>query len=165
MRQPYMIIDGKRYEQGTIFVVKHHNGIGFVELRTTFVYYDTERNRYCFLTPNRYNADCATIYPDIRFMDNLIRVDTPTEREAHILQRYLVKIKPMTGKARYKNDSDHTSMLLTIGLIILFAVLPPVGLVVLLCIVFSDGTLDGFFGCLTPFLILVGIALITMLFS
>ena len=75
MRQPYMIIDGKRYEQGTIFVVKHHNGIGFVELRTTFVYYDTERNRYCFLTPNRYNADCATIYPDIRFMDNLIRVD------------------------------------------------------------------------------------------
>ena len=46
MRQSYMIIDGKRYEQGAVFVVKWHDGIAFTERRTLFYDYDTETKRY-----------------------------------------------------------------------------------------------------------------------
>ena len=36
MRQTYMVIDGKRYEQGAVFVVKWHDGITLTERRTIF---------------------------------------------------------------------------------------------------------------------------------
>ena len=52
---------------------------------------------------------------------------------------------------------------LKLGIIILLALCPPVGLVVVLCIVFSDGTPSGFVGCLTPFILFVIVALIIML--
>ncbi len=61
--------------------------------------------------------------------------------------------------------NDNTKLLLSLGIIILFAVLPPVALVVVLCIVFSDGTPSGFIGCLTPFVLLVIGALIMMAFN
>ena len=59
------------------------------------------------------------------------------------------------GKAQVKPVGRYT-LLMMLGLIVLFAALPPVGLVVYLCIVFSDGTPSGFVGCLTPFLTLSG---------
>ena len=64
-----------------------------------------------------------------------------------------------------KNNNDPGASLLLFGLLIIMALCPPVGVVLLLCIVFSDGTLPGFVGCLTPFLILVAIAAISMLFD
>lgn len=164
MRQTYMVIDGKRYEQGTVFVVKWHDGIALTERRTLFYDYDTESNRYTFITPTYANADHCTSYPDTRFMDNLIRIDTPTEKEIKILNSVIQRKTQQRGNARVKPDDRYT-LLMMLGLIVLFAALPPVGLVVYLCIVFSDGTPSGFVGCLTPFLILVGIALITMLFG
>ena len=68
----------------------------------------------------------------------------------------------MKGSNR-NNDQWH--MLLLFGLIILFALCPPVATVIFLCIVFSDGTIPGFIGCLTPFIILVLLALISMAFQ
>ena len=61
------------------------------------------------------------------------------------------------------NDQGH--MLLLFGMIVLFALCPPVATVIVLCIVFSDGTVPGFVGCLTPFIILVLLALISMAFQ
>lgn len=164
MRQTYMIIDGKRYEQGAVFVVKWHDGIALTERRTLFYDYDTESNRYTFIIPTYANADHCTSYPDTRFMDNLIRIDTPTEKEIKILNSVIQRKTQQRGNARVKPD-NRSVLLMMLGLIILMAALPPVGVVVFFCIVFSDGTPAGFVGCLTPFLILVGIALITMLFT
>lgn len=163
MYQPYMIIDGVRYEQGNIFVVKKFDGVCFVEQRTTFVYHDTENGRYHFLTPS--SSDHVMCYRDTRFMDNLIRIEEPTPKERNILHSYLGRVELRMKEAKHSFNDDNISLLLIIGLVILFAVLPPVGLVVLLCMVFSDKTVSGFLGCLTPFLILVGIALLTMLFK
>ena len=42
MRQTYMVIDGKRYEQGTVFIVKWHDGIALTERRTIFCDYDSD---------------------------------------------------------------------------------------------------------------------------
>lgn len=159
-----MVIDGKRYEQGTVFVVKWHDGIALTERRTLFYDYDTESNRYMFITPTYANADHCTSYPDTRFMDNLIRIDTPTEKEIRILNSVIQRKTQQRGNAQVKPD-NRSVLLMMLGLIILMAALPPVGVVVFFCIVFSDGTPAGFVGCLTPFLILVGIALITMLFT
>lgn len=163
MYQPYMVIDGVRYEQGTVFIVKKFDGVSYIEQRTTFIYYDTEHNRYHFLAPS--SADHVACYRDARFMNNLIRIENPTSKERSILQSYLERVELRTRKAKCNINSGNVSLLLLIGLVILFAILPPVGLVVLLCIVFSDKTVSGFLGCLTPFLILVGIALLTMLFK
>ena len=165
MYQPYMVIDGVRYEQGTVFVVKKFDGACYIEYRTTFAYYDTDHNRYIFLTPNKAGADSTTSYRDTRFMKDLIRTEDPTPKERSILQSYLERVELRTRKAKYNINSDNVSLLLLIGLVILFAILPPVGLVVLLCMVFSDKTVSGFLGCLTPFLILAGIALLAMLFK
>ena len=68
----------------------------------------------------------------------------------------------MKGSNR-NNDQWH--MLLLFGLIILFALCPPVATVIFLCIVLSDGTIPGFICCLTPFIILVLLALISMAFQ
>ena len=62
-------------------------------------------------------------------------------------------------------NNDQGQMLLLFGLIVLFALCPPVATIIVLCIVFSDGTLPGFVGCLTPFIILVLLALISMAFQ
>lgn len=68
----------------------------------------------------------------------------------------------MKGSNR-NNDQGH--MLLLFGVIVLFALCPPVATVIVLSIVFSDGTVPGFVGCLTPFIILVLIALISIAFQ
>lgn len=64
-----------------------------------------------------------------------------------------------------KNNNDNGVLLLMLGLLVIMAVCPPIGVVLVLCIVFSDGTVSGFVGCLTPFIILVLVALISMAFS
>ena len=164
MRQTYMVIDGKRYEQGAVFVVKWYDRITITVRRTIFVDFDSDTKRYTFITPIYRNDSLCTSYPDTRFMDNLIRIDTPTEKEIRILKSVIQRKAQQRGNVQVKSDDRYT-LLMMLGLIVLFAALPPVGLVVYLCIVFSDGTPAGFVGCLTPFLILVGIALITMLFN
>lgn len=62
-------------------------------------------------------------------------------------------------------NHDQGQMLLILGMIVLFALCPPVAAVIFFCIIFSDGTVPGVIGCLTPFLILVFIALIMTIFS
>lgn len=68
----------------------------------------------------------------------------------------------MKGSDR-NNDQGH--MLLLFGMIVLFALCPPVATVIVLCIVFSDGATPGGVGCLTSFVILVLLALISMAFQ
>ena len=64
-----------------------------------------------------------------------------------------------------KNDNDNAVLLLMFGMLIIMAACPPLGVVLFLCVVFSDGTVSGFMGCLTPFIILVLVALVSMAFS
>ena len=165
MKQSYMIIDETRYEQGTIFVIKHHNGIGFVEQRNIFLYYDPVESRYYFITPTPSNADLVTIYPDTRFMNSLIQIDTPAEKEKHILKNHLSNDQPQNTPTTMHISKTNKSSLFIIGLIILYALLPPVGIIVYLCIIFSDGKPSGFLGCLTPFLVFGAIAWIYMIFT
>lgn len=61
--------------------------------------------------------------------------------------------------------NDGTQLLIMFAWFVLFALLPPVAVVVFFCFVFSDGTVPGFVGYLSPFLILIFIALLTTLFS
>ena len=60
--------------------------------------------------------------------------------------------------------NDSTTILLYIGLIALFAICPPIAVAILLCLVFSGGTVDGFLGCLIPLVVLVLIALVWSVF-
>lgn len=154
-----MNVDGKRYDQGSIFVVKKYDGINFIEYRTTFVWYDTEHKKYLFLTPNKAGLDSAYIFPDTRFMKNLIRVDEPTQKEKQVLYDYLDREKKRI-KATSGLSADQVHLLLSFVIIALFALAPPIGLIVLLCIVFSDGTPSGAIGCLTSVLIFAVIAVI-----
>lgn len=62
-------------------------------------------------------------------------------------------------------DKNQGPLLLMFGMIALFALCPPVAIVIVLCMVFSDGTVPGFVGCLTPFIVLVLVALISMAFQ
>ena len=64
-----------------------------------------------------------------------------------------------------KNKNANGVLLLMFGMLVIMALCPPLGVVLLLCGVFSDGTFTGFIGCLSPFIILVIIALISMAFS
>ena len=64
-----------------------------------------------------------------------------------------------------KNNNSNGELLLLLGLIVIMAACPPIGVVLVLCIVFSDGTIPGFIGCLTPFIILVLLALLSMAVS
>ena len=63
------------------------------------------------------------------------------------------------------NSNDQRQILIVLGWLALFALLPPVAVVILFCFVLSDGTIPGFIGCLTPFAILVLIVLISMAFQ
>ncbi len=51
-----------------------------------------------------------------------------------------------------------------LGLLVIMVACSPIGVVLFFCIVFSDGTLAGFHGCFTPFIILVWVAIILMAF-
>ena len=63
------------------------------------------------------------------------------------------------------SNNDQGQILIMLGWLIIFALLPPVAVVIFFCFVLSDGTIPGFLGCLSPFLILVFIVLLTMNFS
>ena len=89
MKQAYVNINGKTYVQGTVFVIKSHNGISYVERRMTFLFYDTVRNEYWFITPNRASNDAVTIYPDTRFMEVLLRTESMTYKESIVLHNKL----------------------------------------------------------------------------
>ena len=84
MRQPYMIINGKRYEQGTIFIFKTSSPYDCS--RCIFLYHDTVRNTYCFLTPKSHSTDCTTTYPDTRFMNQIVKTDTATDKEIKMMR-------------------------------------------------------------------------------
>lgn len=61
--------------------------------------------------------------------------------------------------------NDQGQLLIILCMIVLFALCPPVAVVILFCFDFSDGTVPGFVGCVTPFIVLVLIALISMAFQ
>ena len=52
-----------------------------------------------------------------------------------------------------KNNNDSGVILLSLGLLVIMAACPPVGVALVLCIVLSDGTVSGFLGCLTPIIL------------
>lgn len=64
-----------------------------------------------------------------------------------------------------QNNNDQSKILLYLGLIVVFALCPPIGVAIVLCIVLSDGTVQGFIGCLTPLIVLVVIAYLISLFD
>ena len=68
----------------------------------------------------------------------------------------------MMKNSNGSNDQGH--MILLFGLFALFALCPPVATVIFFCILFSDGTVPGVVGCLTPFIILVFVALVMIAF-
>ena len=61
-------------------------------------------------------------------------------------------------KNKNNNDSGVTLWMLLFWVIM--AACPPIGVVLLLCIVLSDGTVSGFLGCLTYVIFFVIIAAI-----
>ena len=62
-------------------------------------------------------------------------------------------------------NNDQGQILIMLGWLILFALLPPVAVVIFFCFVLSDGTIPGFLGCLTLFALLVIIAMNSMAFQ
>ena len=64
-----------------------------------------------------------------------------------------------------KNKNGNKLQLLYLGMIVILALCPPLGVVLVLCAVFCDGTLSGFLGCLTPLIILIVLALVMMAFT
>ena len=134
MLRPYITIDGKKYDQGTIFVMRKFDGVCYVEQRTSFIYYDTEHNRYHFLSPS--TSDHVTCYRDTSFTNKLIRTDVATEKELRILQSYLNMVESRNRRTRINASSDSVQVLLLIAIVVLLTAVPPLGLVVLLCVIF-----------------------------
>lgn len=64
-----------------------------------------------------------------------------------------------------KNNNDDGVILISLGLIVIMAACPPIGVILVLCIVLSNGTVSGFLGCLTPVVLLVILAAIVGAFS
>ena len=64
-----------------------------------------------------------------------------------------------------KNNNDNGVILLSLGLLIIMAACPPIGVALVLCIVLSDGTVSGFLGCLAPIILFVVIAAIVAAIS
>lgn len=58
------------------------------------------------------------------------------------------------------NNNDSGVILISLGLLVIMAACPPIGVALVFCIVLSDGTVSGFLGCLTPIVIFVIIAAI-----
>lgn len=63
-----------------------------------------------------------------------------------------------------KNNGDGV-ILISLGLIVIMAACPPIGVILVLCIVLSNGTVSGFLGCLTPVVLVVILAAIVGSFS
>lgn len=61
-------------------------------------------------------------------------------------------------KNKHNNDSGVTLWMLVF--LVIMAACPPIGVVLLLCIVLSDGTVPGFLGCLTYVVFFVVLAAI-----
>ena len=57
-------------------------------------------------------------------------------------------------------NNDSGVMLWMLFFLVIMAACPPIGVVLLLCVVLSDGTVPGFLGCLTPIIIFAIIAAI-----
>ena len=64
-----------------------------------------------------------------------------------------------------KKNNDDGVILISLGLIVIMAARPPIGVILVLCIVLCNGTVSGFLGCLTPVVLLVILAAIVGAFS
>lgn len=64
-----------------------------------------------------------------------------------------------------KNDNDSGVTLWMLVFLVIMAACPPIGVVLLLCVVLSDGTVPGFLGCLTYVIFFVILAAIYAVFS
>ena len=156
------VYQGKSYPKGTVIIRASSDQ---KEIREVFVHRSLGNTTFPYLVMNLQKSFHSglvprQVYTEKHFFEGIIRFESPTPLELSKLKELEKDFKPRIGLS-----DDSTQMLLLIGLIVLFAALPPVGLVVLLCIVFSDKTVSGFIGCLTPFLILVAIAALMMLFD
>ena len=126
MRQDYVILNGIRYTQGTIFVVKE----GLHEKRMTFLYYDPEKNRYFFLSPNNAGLDSRASFPDTRFMRNFIRIDRPTAKEQKVLQDVLHREELQRRESKKWHATDLDIFLLMILMIAIIAAFPPAAIII-----------------------------------
>ncbi len=131
MKQEYMIIDGQKYTQGTIFVVKDCGVAGITEKRMTFLFYDTERKHYWFISPTNASAEAVTIYPDTRFMNSLIKVDRATEKEARILRSKLHTLNT-TKYISNCDTKDTDGCIIRLAALILIALCPPLAIVLII---------------------------------
>ena len=57
------------------------------------------------------------------------------------------------------NKDDPKVILFALVLLALLALCPPIGVILIFCIVLSDGTVEGMTGCLTPIIVIALIAL------
>ena len=128
MRQNYMILDGIKYTQGTIFVIKEWDH----EERMTFLYHDPEKNFYYFLRPNNAGLDSQTTFPDTRFMKNFVHADQPTEKEQKVLHDVLHKEVLRQRESKKWHATDLDVFLLMILMIVIMAVFPPAAIIILL---------------------------------
>lgn len=126
MRQDYMILNGVKYTQGTIFVIKEQ----YHEKRMTFLYFDPERNRYFFLSPNNAGMGSRASFPDTRFMRNFIRTDHPTEKERKVLQEVLYREELQRRESKKWHTTDLDIFFLIILMIAVIAVFPPAAIII-----------------------------------
>ena len=128
MKQNFVIINNEKYEQGTIFVTKYHDGITFTERRITFMFYDTNTSKYWFKTPNKASSDSITLYPDTRFMSSLIKTDKPTDTELKILNDSLARIR----ENHKQKNNGFDEFLLRFLAVILTMLFPPIGIILII---------------------------------
>lgn len=81
MKQNYFVYNGKQYYSGVTIIVKQFDMISghTTDTKATFLYYDTERNRFAFVINGRTN-----IYPEKDFNRILVRVIEKDSNTQHI---------------------------------------------------------------------------------
>lgn len=127
MVQNFIEISGTKYYQGTVFVFRDNRS----EKRMSFMYSNKEKNEYVFLTRNARGIECRVSMRATHVVNNLIRIDTPTELEKHTLQSYL-KEEERRLRANKKHEMTEFELFLFILLmIVIIGFFPPAALVFL----------------------------------
>ena len=126
---------GKTYPRGTVII---RSSSDQKEIREVFVHHIPDSSNFAYLVMNldaksfHPNIIPRQLYGEISFFKGIIRFESPTPLELSKLRELEKDFKP-----RISISSDSFQILLMLGLIILFAACPPLGLVVFLLIILS----------------------------
>lgn len=156
MWQNYFEHNGKKHYTGTIFFMRCGNRT----TEGTFVAYIPDSNRFVYRYINSQGKEEKAFIPAKMFYNDLISITDKIDPRVSFSQE-----NPHKGWNIGWSLNEPGGKILLFGLLILCAMCPPLAVVILLCIFFSDGKPASVLGCLGYLLMFMVIVWVFSLFS